>query len=208
MQGLFCVIEGIDGSGKSTLHRALQSLAWDIPVLFTREPTDGPFGQKIRQSLARDHEQKYWIELFMADRAWNMAEKVQPALTRGALVIQDRSFFSTAAYQGDGNLSAAEIVAESRKRFPEPELVLFLEIDPERAMERTGLRSNRDSFERNDQFLREVNDRYKTVLPAGTIRLDATLPAADLQRQVQRIIVERWQEKQKRDHEDIHTQRR
>lgn len=208
MQGLFCVIEGIDGSGKSTLHRALQSLAWDIPVLFTREPTDGPFGQKIRQSLAHDHEQKYWIELFMADRAWNMAEKVQPALTRGALVIQDRSFFSTAAYQGDGTLSAAEIVAESRKRFPEPELVLFLEIDPERAMERTGLRSNRDSFERNDQFLREVNDRYKTVLPAGTIRLDATLPAADLQRQVQRIIVERWQEKQKRDHEDIHTQRR
>ncbi|MBE7439292.1 MAG: dTMP kinase [Spirochaetales bacterium] len=197
MLGLFCALEGIDGSGKSTLHQGLRLQSWEtVPVVFTHEPTDGPFGQQIRQALNEHHDQHFWLELFTKDREWNMREQIGPALKEGQLIIQDRCFFSTAAYQGDEDgISPRAIVEQSRKRFIEPELLFFLQIDPDQAMQRTGLRQGRDTFERNSQYLKKVNDRYKTILPQNTVWLDATRPAEELMIQTQSIILQRWQQK-------------
>ncbi|MCB1325473.1 MAG: dTMP kinase [Spirochaetales bacterium] len=181
-RGSFVVIEGIDGSGKSTLIRGLQHrLAAERQagrVAFFREPTDGPIGREIREHLKRASEldPEQWLDLFFRDRAENLREHVEPALQRGILVIQDRYFFSTAAYQGrtDGITASAIIERSVAAGFPLPELLLFLRIAPGEAMARIRDRSNlTESFESQSQ-LEAIDSRYRSVLPDNAIVLDAT----------------------------------
>jgi len=74
-----------------------------LPVLLTREPTDGPFGQKIRQILLYGRQgltPAAELDLFIADRREHVQKVIQPALTAGQMVITDRYYFSSMAYQG------------------------------------------------------------------------------------------------------------
>jgi dTMP kinase len=128
------VFEGLDGCGKSTqlakLARALRATGHD--VLETAEPTSGPFGRRIR-ALARagaliapDEE----LRLFSEDRREHVAECLAPALAAGRVVLCDRYYLSTVAYQGARGLDWRRILAESEAEFPRPDLVLLLEIEP------------------------------------------------------------------------------
>ena len=102
--GLFIVIEGIDGTGKSTqLHLLAEKLRQlGYAVVATREPTNGPYGQKIRElfvdrgAVSQEEE----LELFIADRDQHVKEVIAPALADGCVVICDRYYLSTIAYQG------------------------------------------------------------------------------------------------------------
>ncbi len=195
--GVFAVIEGVDGSGKSTLWTRLgerlsraQDEDWFhqrfTGLALLREPTDLPPGRRIREHLAAGAQlpRDAWLELFLADRAANVSERIGPALARGELVLQDRYFYSTAAYQGDleSAPSPADIVAANRARgFPEPDLLVFLDIEPEAAWERIALRgANRESFETLAQ-LRRIRKNYLSCLPASALRLDATRTPAELE---------------------------
>src|SRR5690606_29927239 len=102
-RGLFIVLEGIDGTGKST--QAVRLGEWfsraGHEVLISREPTDGPWGRKLRESaatgrLSADEE----LECFLEDRRQHVRELIEPALREGKVVILDRYYFSTMAYQG------------------------------------------------------------------------------------------------------------
>lgn len=103
-KGLLIVFEGIDGTGKSTqmslLAKALKKNGFS--VIETREPTNGPFGQQIRelytnrQGVSPEQE----LELFLADRREHVQKLLAPALQDGKVVLCDRYFLSTAAYQG------------------------------------------------------------------------------------------------------------
>ena len=94
--GLFIVFEGIDGTGKSTQVRLLTEKLKKLgyAVVATREPTDGPYGQKIRElfldrnTVSQDEE----LELFMADRAQHVEQVIAPALSDGRIVISDRYY--------------------------------------------------------------------------------------------------------------------
>ncbi|MDH3776874.1 MAG: dTMP kinase, partial [Desulfobulbaceae bacterium] len=100
--GLFIVFEGIDGTGKSTqLHLLAEKLRQlGYAVVATREPTNGPYGQKIRKlfvdrgSVSQEEE----LELFIADRDQHVKEIIKPALSDGCVVICDRYYLSTIAY--------------------------------------------------------------------------------------------------------------
>lgn len=170
--------EGIDGSGKTTqlAHLADWLETRGHAVVRTREPTDGPMGQRIR-AMARSGETvapEEELRWFLADREAHVREVVAPALAAGRVVVTDRYTLSSVAYQGARGLDAAEILAESEKRFPLPDLVLLFELAPAEALARIEARGGiaEPSFEQHP-FLERVSAVFATLRCPYLERVDA-----------------------------------
>lgn len=184
--GRLIVIEGIDGTGKTTLCQGLAlrlaAEGWDVARL--REPTDGPFGQRIRE-LARTGRDgvtpREELDLFLNDRRENVRDHIAPALDRGALVLMDRYYFSTIAYQGARGLDPALIRRENEAFAPAPDLLLYLTIPIEwvgrRIEHQRG--ATRDHFEHED-YLRRVQTIFDAIEHPAKVTVDATCDAATL----------------------------
>lgn len=168
MNGRLVVFEGLDGCGKTTqLRRLAERLrAAGHDPLVTREPTDGVWGRRIRE-MARsgntvdpDEELRWFVE----DRREHAAEELRPALAAGRLVLCDRYFLSTVAYQGARGLDWRRILAESEAEFPLPDLVLLYEIAAKQALERVHARGAEleTVFERAD-FLARVAGIFAAI---------------------------------------------
>ena len=142
--GRLIAFEGLDGSGKSTqLERLAARLrAAGCDVVSTREPTEFPSGQRIREMARSGKELDLEEELrwFVEDRRVHVAEVIAPALRAGRIVLTDRYYLSTVAYQGARGLDYEKILADSEAEFPIPDLVVLLEIDPQQAFERVHAR--------------------------------------------------------------------
>ena len=181
MAGCFIVFEGIDGSGKSTQAALLAgALASQGRTVFaTREPTaESPAAARLREIAAggrKDTSPEQEAALFFEDRAWHVSEQIAPALARGETVVCDRYWYSTAAYQGALGADAAKIASESRARFPEPDLVIYLRVEPEQAFER--IRKGRDSLQagyEKREFLEKVFAQYEAQVSEDWLVLDGT----------------------------------
>ena len=139
----YIVIEGLDGAGGTTQCRLLQS--WlerrGNAVILTNEPTDLPVGKFIREVLQDPDSQVgdgVLSYLFGADRQNHLDIRVFPALERGDIVISDRYYHSSLAYQ---SLSLDfEFVAKINGQFPAPSITFFLMLEPEISFERVQLR--------------------------------------------------------------------
>lgn len=157
-RGLFIVIEGIDGTGKSTQARHLAEwlVAQGREVVLSREPTDGPWGAQLRASaatgrLSPEDELRY----FLNDRRQHVAETISPALAAGKVVILDRYYFSTMAYQGARGFDPAEIRRLNEQFAPVPDLLLILDIDVNMALQRIGSRGDSaNAFEQRENLQR------------------------------------------------------
>jgi dTMP kinase len=132
--GILLAVEGVDGAGKTTqvglLADALRRAG--LEVVTSKEPTDGRWGRIIRES-AETGRMTAFRELytFIKDRQEHVATKVQPALDRNAVVILDRYFYSTIAYQGSrSGVDWMRLDRILRQRAPVPDLVFVLDIDP------------------------------------------------------------------------------
>ena len=176
--GKLIVFEGIDGTGKTTqlslLARVLSQRG--LPVLSTREPTDGIYGRKIRE-LYRDRgriSRNQELELFLADRREHVRELLEPALQSGKIVLCDRYVFSTLAYQGAAGLDLDEIIHQNRFA-PPPDLALFFQAPPETGIARiTGNRhESPNDFEQADTLAR-VARIFDSLDHASIHRIDAT----------------------------------
>ena len=139
MKGLFVVFEGIDGTGKTTqVRRLAESLrAAGRETVELREPTDGPHGSEIRRMAIEgrpdpDRER----ELFVMDRREDVEKNILPALERGAVVVLDRYYYSTMAYQGARGISPGEIRAENEDFAPRPDLLVLLDLSVDEALRR------------------------------------------------------------------------
>ena len=156
--GLFIVIEGIDGTGKSTQAHRLGAwfLAQGREVVLSREPTDGPWGQKLRASAATGRlDPADELEYFLNDRRQHVAETIAPALAAGKVVILDRYYFSTMAYQGARGFDPAEIRRLNEQFAPVPDLLLILDLDVDIALGRIGARGDSaNEFEQRDNLQR------------------------------------------------------
>ena len=156
--GLFIVIEGIDGTGKSTQVRRLGEWfeSQGREVVLSREPTDGPWGRKARESggsgrLSPEEE----LQLFLNDRRQHVDELIQPALAAGKVVILDRYYFSTMAYQGIRGFDPAEIRRKNEEFAPTPDLLLILDLDVDTALGRIGARGDTaNEFEKRENLQR------------------------------------------------------
>lgn len=182
---LFLVFEGIDGAGKSTQVSALSARLEALGRVVRRlvEPTDGPLGREIRQRARHGPPMSAQeeLDLFLADRRANVAENVRPALARGEVVIQDRYYFSTAAYQAarsELGLSPAEVVALHREWAPLPDAVLWLDLPVEAGLARVERRGVGDAFEREDRQ-RAVRANFQGLASETPcfVAIDAAQPA-------------------------------
>jgi dTMP kinase len=157
-QGIFIVIEGIDGTGKSTQSKRLAE--WfrsrGREAVLSREPTDGPWGKKLRESattgrLSAEEE----LECFLNDRREHVEMSIKPALAEGKVVILDRYYFSTMAYQGARGFDPAEIRLRNEAFAPQPDLLLILDLSVESAHGRIGARGDTaNEFEQRDTLSR------------------------------------------------------
>jgi dTMP kinase len=192
--GQLIVFEGIDGTGKTTqLERAalwLESLGF--PVVRLREPTESPHGLKLRQSAHTGRLQPQdELELFLADRAWNVEHNLRPNLDAGKIVLLDRYFFSTIAYQGARGLEPAMIRRRNEEIALPPDLVLLFDMDAEKALLRIERQrgENPNLFEKLD-YLRKVRDIFMTLKDPCIWRIDAGLEIEQVWLQIKNAIGE------------------
>lgn len=210
MSAPFFVLEGLDGAGTTTqTQRLIQRFTVSAqPALATREPSDGPIGVTIRQMLSKrigiptaeggfkPMTRQTLALMFAADRLDHLAATVDPALEAGKVVISDRYYHSSLAYQGDVELvEGAERVdydwvysLNSRARVPA--MTFFLEIDVEESLRRLSQRGGaRDIYETREKLERLVL-RYDEVMTwlhsrgQPIMRLDAKRPVEDLHEEI------------------------
>ena len=156
--GLFIVIEGIDGTGKSTQARRLGEwfASQGREVVLSREPTDGPWGKKLRESASTARlSPADELEYFLKDRRQHVEDLIRPALAAGKVVILDRYYFSTMAYQGARGFDPQEIRRRNEAFAPVPDLLLILDLDVDAALERIGVRGDTaNEFEKRENLER------------------------------------------------------
>jgi dTMP kinase len=138
-RGILIAVEGIDGAGKTTQVARLRDalVATGEAVTASREPTDGRWGRSIRESAQNGRmELDEELEAFIQDRQEHVAKKINPALKRGEIVILDRYFYLTIAYQGARGNGVERLDREMREWFPVPDVVLLIDTHPAIAVER------------------------------------------------------------------------
>jgi dTMP kinase len=161
-RGLLIVLEGIDGTGKTTQSKRLTGWlnANGRPAVWLKEPTDGPFGRRIR-NLARDGRHtvtpEQELELFIRDRTENCRDNIRPALQGGQCVVMDRYYFSSAAYQGALGLDPETILERNEEIAVIPDLVILMDMPVKAGLERISKIRNsvHDHFE-GEAYLEKV----------------------------------------------------
>jgi dTMP kinase len=184
--GLLVAFEGTDGAGKTTqaflARDALAALGYD--ALYLREPTDGPIGQKLRAVMVAGRDSITPMEefgLFRDDREENVRLRVRPAMERGAIVIIDRYYISSMAYQGALGLDPEFIRVENEKIAPRPDLTLLFRVPVDVGIQR--IRASRASGQ-NLFELQHYQERVHAIFEAmdfpGMVRCDACQPVEQL----------------------------
>ena len=197
MRGRFFALEGIDGSGKSTqlplLARRLEALG--RPCVQTREPTSGPMGTLLRQVLTGqvDCDSRVVAPLFVADRLDHLLRKGDGLLALvegGTDVLCDRYYFSSYAYQSV-DLPLEWVIGANRPcaDLLRPDATLFLDVDPELALERIARgRDHTELFETRERLTR-TREQYFRAFEAEKDReriliLPGNLPPEELSRAI------------------------
>jgi dTMP kinase len=165
MSGRFIVIEGLDGSGKSTQIRHLAEFlrAEGKQVIETFEPTNEGIGKEIRIILKerRMIDPTEFQMLYVKDREEHVREVIKPALTQGKIILCDRYMVSTLAFGSIGGANLAKL-RDANKEFPVPELTIFIDVAPEECMKRIGKRGEAELFEKEEK-LKIARETYLRV---------------------------------------------
>lgn len=190
--GRFIVFEGIDGTGKSTQLKRLAGSLRDrgYDVIETREPTEGKYGRIIR-SLYLDRSTvsaEEELALFIKDRRQHIDSLIQPSLESGKIVLCDRYFLSTAAYQGAAGCDPKKIIA-LHDFAPVPDLAIIIEVDPRdcvrRITEKRGDALN--DFEQLES-LKKVDSIFKQMDLPYIERIDGSATEIEVHQSVIRLI--------------------
>jgi len=187
---MLIAVEGIDGSGKTTVVRflieELRKRGYDV-VAF-KEPTDSEYGRRIRQILKeRRVSPEEELELFIKDREFDVQNNILPALKSGKIVIMDRYYYSTMAYQGALGLDV-EMIRKLNEQFPKPDLVIILDVSPETALKRIKAKRRPDRFE-DLEYLRKVREIFLS-LKNNIVVVDAERNIEDVKRDVLKVVLE------------------
>ncbi len=177
-RGMLIVIEGIDGTGKTTFAQRLASYFSSLgrEVVVSHEPTNGPWGRKLRESAATGRMSvEEELDCLLRDRRSHVEELIQPALDEGKVVILDRYYFSTMAYQGTRGIDPAMIRQMNEEFAPIPDHLVILDLDVDTALTRIGGRGDMaNHFERKDSlqlcrdfFLRLANEPFAHIISAA-----------------------------------------
>jgi dTMP kinase len=193
--GVFIVLEGGDGCGKSTQVKRLVSRLQDLgrEVVATREPGATETGAAIRLLvLGGDHlDPRAEALLIAADRAEHVAEVIRPALDRGAVVVSDRYIPSSLAYQGVARGLGVEEIARLSEWATgglQPDLVVVFDVPADDAERRRAAPQDRMEREPAD-FRAQVNQAYRDLAARfGWALVDGTAPIADVADEVWKLV--------------------
>jgi len=205
------VLEGIDGAGTTTqtarLAATLRKRGRDVHT--TREPSDGPIGKLIREILGGRHQPvdaTTMALLFAADRADHLQREVEPALARGAVVISDRWYHSSLAYQGAGGearealpregrspIAAREWIRVLNARARRPDLTILLEVPAEVGAERRAAAARPEELYDRLELQRRIAAGYREVVAElgateKIVVLDGTRDAGAVAEEVARVV--------------------
>tara|TARA_Y100001949_G_scaffold19244_1_gene13704 strand:+ start:200 stop:793 length:594 start_codon:yes stop_codon:yes gene_type:complete len=193
MIGVLVNLEGIDGCGKSTQSKLLlEKLEGEgEKVIILKEPTKRPHGQKLWDVLhgKRKATNEEILELFVLDRIQHVEEKIQPALDDGTVILMDRYYYSSMAYQVAGGIDVEEI-REKHVFAPKPDIVLIFDLPVSIALERVKGHSNADEFEK-EEHLEKVREAYLDLGNDPLVRIvDATRTPEEIFGNVWKLVSE------------------
>jgi dTMP kinase len=194
-RGLLIVFEGIDGTGKSTqcglLAKALTERG--VPNIALAEPTRGTWGTKIRRLLSEGRkgispqEELSW---FVNDRKEDIELNIIPALQDKKVVLMDRYYFSTAAYQGALGLDSEQIRLENETFAPIPDRVLIFLTSPETCLERIeSSRDQKSAFEKLE-YLQNVQKIFKSFAGPNIRFIESVGSVPEVQNKVLSAVVD------------------
>ncbi len=181
--GKFLVLEGLDGSGKSTQLQLLQQKLAQagIACTVTCEPTDQPIGQLIRRALSGQMqlEPQAMALLFAADRVQHAHETILPSVASGVTVVSDRCYFSNFAYQSE-QVPLMDLIRYNEPVMHKirPDVHLYLQLSPEECMRRIQGRTQKDLFETLAQ-LERIHSAYLQAFDALQERENIVIIDAD-----------------------------
>ena len=171
MAGKFIVIEGLEGAGKSTAHQCVVDTLKELgvnDVVFTREPGGTPLAEKLRHLIKHETEEpvtdKAELLMLYAARIQLVDNVIKPALAQGKWVVGDRHDMSSQAYQGGGRQLGEAFLTHLKQIVLgdfEPDLTLYLDIDPAVGLARARGRGELDRIEQQDlDFFHRTRARY------------------------------------------------
>ncbi|MFC7336379.1 dTMP kinase [Haloferula chungangensis] len=189
---MFIVLEGIDGTGKSTQCQLLADWFREQgrEVVTSREPTDGPWGSKLRQSAATGRlSPEDELDYFLKDRSQHVEELIKPSLEAGKVVILDRYYFSTMAYQGSRGFDPTEIRQKNEAFAPIPDHLFILDLDVDTAHSRIGGRGDSaNEFEKRDS-LQKCRDIFLSLTGEPFVHLiDSHGTLEDVQKAIRAVL--------------------
>jgi len=168
-KGVFICVEGLDGCGKTTQAKLLvRRLRRTCDAVYTAEPSGGKIGRFIKKHwLHGDKRGSGVVEalLFAADRFDHVENTVLPALKKGQIVVSDRYFYSSLAYQGATGLEL-EWIEKINEHAVRPDLAIFIDAEPETVVRR--LKPKKSVME-NLETQRKVREVYMKFVEKGEL---------------------------------------
>tara|TARA_Y100000813_G_C24067061_1_gene306841 strand:- start:86 stop:670 length:585 start_codon:yes stop_codon:yes gene_type:complete len=186
-------LEGIDGCGKSTQSQFLMEKfkSDNKKTILLKEPTNGKYGQMLWNMLSGKIEAttEEILELFVLDRKEHVNEKIKPALDEGKIVLMDRYYYSTMAYQAAAGIDVNRI-RKDNEFAPKPDIVLIFDLPADLAMKRVRSHSVADVFEK-EEHLEKVRKAYLNLEDDSLVRIiDATRTPEEIFDEVWKLVSE------------------
>ncbi|MDO4813927.1 MAG: dTMP kinase [Gemella sp.] len=198
MNGKFITIEGIDGSGKSTMSQRIVERIKErgYDVVLTREPGGTEVSELIRDIiLHNDIDSKTEVLLFAASRREHVSKKIKPSLEKGIFVVCDRFLDSSIAYQAYGRgldmqdiLNINEYALDGLK----PDVTLYFDVEVDRGLSRTQKRDDNNKLDKESvEFYEKIKTAYDDLYELEPLRfrkVNANAELADVEKEVDDLI--------------------
>jgi dTMP kinase len=192
-RGALVVFDGIDGTGKTTqAKRLLEKLRKEgFDAVYFREPSDSPWGLEIKSKAGRPDSltPEEELSLFQKDRMENVEKNLRPAREAKKVVILDRYYFSTIAYQGARGIDP-EIIRKMNESFAlKPDLVFILDVAPSEGLSR--IEKSRDSLEKHferEDYLVKVREIFRSIKGKNIHHLDASRSEDAIFEDIEKIV--------------------
>lgn len=200
-KGKFIVIEGLEGAGKSTVHRYVMDYLQQMgvsKVLSTREPGGTPLAEALRQLIKQNASEcitdKAELLMLYAARVQLVENVIKPALNQGTWVVGDRHDWSSQAYQGGGRGMDKALLHTLKNAVLgdfRPDLTLYLDIAPDLGLARVKGRGELDRIEKETlDFFNRTREVYLTLVRdcPNAVMIQAHLPVEQVQAQIKQAI--------------------